>query len=283
MPQHNIERRVFNGEVRAADGEDLTIQGTGAVFGVYADMGWHLEVNQAGAGDGADFSQCACLFNHDANIVLGRTHNGTLSISMDSNGMHYKAKLPDTQAARDAYNLVKGGYVHQSSYAFTIAEESWTTVDRAALDGKVESRVLDRVAYKGKVDVRSISKWGQVYDNSPVTYPAFKETTAYSDQGVALRSFMALNPDRAAIRISEDVPADSIAFCQNEITGQTQMVVRQNGGTSARRLITLAADGVGTTIGLEAEQREENTPEFIPEWKTQHYQKLTRLRELQAL
>lgn len=236
--QHNIERRVFSGEVRASDDADNVIQGTGAVFGVYADMGWHLEVNEAGAGDGADFSECACLFNHNADIVLGRTHNGTLQITMDENGMHYKAnKLPDTQAAKDALTLVKGGYVHQSSYAFTIAAEVWKLVDRAELEGVVEKRTLDRVTYQGKVDIRSIQKWGKVYDTSPVTYPAFKETTAYSDNAeIAKRSFQAAMPERARARFEEQ----------------------------------------------ETAERSEETPQSIPDWKTEHYRKLTRLREMQA-
>ena len=62
--------------------------------------------------------------------------------------------LSNTQAGRDLYTMIKRGDISQSSFAFTIRDES---VDE---DG-----------------VRVIEKVDRLIDVSPVTYPAYQAAT----------------------------------------------------------------------------------------------------------
>ena len=105
-----------------------------------------------------------CVFNHDQNIVLGRTKSGTLKLEADETGLRYEVDLPDSGIAREmVLEPIKRGDIDQSSFAFTVAKESWEKNE----DGP---------------DVRTFLKVGELFDVSPVTYPAFP------DASVALKS-----------------------------------------------------------------------------------------------
>jgi len=176
--QTDIERRHLAGEVRAKPGEgSRTIFGYAALFGVYADMGWYLEVVDRGAELGVKTNRAACLFNHRDEMVLGRTANGSLTIRFDEVGAYYENEVSKTTFGDDVLALVARGDVSQSSYGFTIARQSWEVVDRSLLTGKVADEVLDRLSSGGKIEVRRILQWGEFWDVSPVTFPAFEDTT----------------------------------------------------------------------------------------------------------
>lgn len=180
----DFERRSYHVEHRAAnDGGKMTIGGMAALYGVYTNMGWYLETILPGFFDGAKTDRAACLKNHDTNIVLGRTKNETLRLTIQTNGLDYEATLPGTQAAKDTYAEVEGGYIYESSFGFTVKKASWSEVDRSLLKGKVEEEVLDRLSYEGKVYVRELAICNELFDVSPVTY------AQYQDTSVAKRSF----------------------------------------------------------------------------------------------
>jgi len=94
------------------------------------------------------------LLNHDG-APLARTTNGTLSLSVDDEGLRYEGILSDTTQGRDLYKMIQRGDITQSSFAFTISEQSWS---------------------KDK-SVRSIDKVGRLLDVSPVTYPAYAQAS----------------------------------------------------------------------------------------------------------
>ena len=97
------------------------------------------------------------LFNHDPNYVLGRTKAGTLVLSEDERGLKYTVTLPNTQAGRDLWESVQRGDVSQSSFAFSVDAEEWR--DKNA---DLPLRVVKDV---------------HLFDVSPVTYPAYNETS----------------------------------------------------------------------------------------------------------
>jgi HK97 family phage prohead protease len=97
------------------------------------------------------------LWNHDSNVVLGRTPN-TLRLRTDSQGLHYEIDLPDTTAARDLKVSVSRGDVKGSSFAFVPTDVEWTT--------------------DGKLDVRLI-RGAKLYDVSPVTSPAYSGSSTH--------------------------------------------------------------------------------------------------------
>lgn len=152
--------------------EGNTVTGYAAVYNKESeDMGWFTEMREIilpGAFDDADMSDVRALFNHDPNLLLARTSSGTMILERDNQGLKYSFEIPDTQAGRDLRELLKRGDISQSSFGFTIAKQSWE-------EEKDERGETVRVT-------RKIEKVARLYDVSPVTYPA------YPDTSVALRS-----------------------------------------------------------------------------------------------
>ena len=142
-------------EVRDADSDDMVLEGYAAVFNSETDLGHFREVIKPGAFDDVMTDDVRALINHDPNLILGRTENGTLELSTDERGLKYRVKLGNQQYAKDFYESVKRGDISQSSFAFTIKDQSWN-----------EERT-----------VRSVDKVRQLLDVSPVTYPAYAAAT----------------------------------------------------------------------------------------------------------
>jgi len=131
----------------------MTLEGYAALYDDETVVGGQRERIERGAFDGRLEDDVRLLFNHDNNMPFARTTNGTLKLSVDDNGLYYSADIIDTQAGRDLYAMVKRGLVSQSSFAFNIQERRFD-------DG-----------------VMVIEKVGQLFDVSPVTYPAYEATT----------------------------------------------------------------------------------------------------------
>ena len=155
--QHDeAEKRTMGTiEVREHEEDHMVLEGYAAVFNVETDLGAFREVIRPGAFDDVMDDDVRALINHDPNLILGRTGNGTLELSTDERGLKYKVKLGDQQYARDFYESVKRGDITQSSFAFTIEEQSFN-----------DDRTL-----------RSVDKVRQLLDVSPVTYPAYAAAT----------------------------------------------------------------------------------------------------------
>lgn len=174
----NGERRTFSHpvELRESNNEKF-FEGYAAMFNSVADLGWFTEELAPGAFDGVMNDDVRGLFNHDPDVVLGRTKAGTMQVMKDERGMKYKIKYnaADPDHVR-VMEKIKRGDVSQSSFAFAIADETWER-----RNGK-EHRIIKR-----------LEKW---FDVAPVTYPAYSDTT------VAARSFQQVNkqhqPDHSA-------------------------------------------------------------------------------------
>ena len=150
-------------EYRAEEGKRI-IEGHAAVFDAPAEIYGFTEVIRKGAFlDSIGRDDVRCLLNHDANYVLGRTKSGTLKLSEDKIGLKIENDPPNTQWANDLIISMERGDIDQMSFGFTVENEKWSTKD-------------------GK-EIREILK-ANLFDVSPVTYPAYKET----DVQVALRN-----------------------------------------------------------------------------------------------
>lgn len=182
-----VERRFFPISARAAkaEGDKMQIGGYGAVFNEFTNMGWYAEVVMPGFFDGIKDDRCACLFNHEPSQVLGRKKNNTLTYTIDEKGIDYQSILPAHRS--DIYELVEGGYIYESSFAFTTLESKWVEVDRSLMVGKMSESDLDALSYGGKISVRYLEKGKELFDLSPVTYGAYEGTT--TDTRIAKRSF----------------------------------------------------------------------------------------------
>jgi uncharacterized protein len=151
----NVELRTS--EVRAAGDDSLVIEGYASNFDVKYDLGYFKESVARGAFDSVMEDDVRFLVNHTG-APLARTTNGTLELSVDEKGLKYRAALADTQDGRDLYKLIKRGDISQSSFAFTIDEDTWSE-DRST---------------------RTITKVGRLLDVSGVTYPASPTASVYA-------------------------------------------------------------------------------------------------------
>ena len=182
---HDIERRAIGEvmEIRAMDGGKKKIRGYALKWNQRYNMGWFTEEIHRDALKGADLTDVRALLNHDPNFVLGRTTAGTLTLREDETGLAYEIELPDTQAARDLAVSIERGDINQSSWGFTLRIDDET-------DGQVWKRENGR-------DVRTITSVRQVFDVSPVTFPANPDTT------VAKRSYDALQAEQEALEAAK--------------------------------------------------------------------------------
>ncbi|MEN6526909.1 MAG: HK97 family phage prohead protease [Candidatus Polarisedimenticolia bacterium] len=159
-----LERRTLacGIEVRAEEGAPPKIVGHAAVFDQNSlDLGFTERVAPgAFARAIAERQDVRALWNHDPSYVLGRSAAGTLALSEDAVGLLYEIDPPDTQWARDLMASLKRGDVTQSSFSFEARTDQW----RKGSDGSWTRTLLD-------VDL---------YDVSPVTFPAYLGTDASS-------------------------------------------------------------------------------------------------------
>lgn len=159
-------------EVRDEDGEltSRTFTGHAAVFDQPTLIGskrWGF-VEQIARDAFTDVLQddVRFLVNHEG-LPLARTTAGTLELAQDSTGLVARTSeehLRRTSLGSDVVELLSSGDLSQMSFAFTIAEETWSTYSSDdELDG---------------MELRTINKIGRLYDVSVVTYPAYEGTDA---------------------------------------------------------------------------------------------------------
>ena len=159
-----MEQRVMrmrDATVRERDGRRY-LEGYFAVFGEPYQVcaGW-VETISPGAfarylATGQDVK---VLCNHDTNVVLGSTANGTASLREDETGLFGSVLINDKdQDAVNAHARVERGDVDGCSFGFEIArqEEWWDD------DGIYHTRIME-------VD--------PLYEVSPCTFPAYTSTS----------------------------------------------------------------------------------------------------------
>jgi HK97 family phage prohead protease len=181
--KNKIEKRIFSVKefrIKKTDDGESILEGYSAVFDTPSDdMGWgDWEIREyiaPGAFTKAlKNSDCRALFNHDPNFVLGRESAKTLSLTQDERGLKSTIILPDTTFAKDLIVSVERGDIKEQSFAFIVAKDQWEE-DRDAKTAK-----------------RTILEIKELFDISPVTYPA------YPDTDIAKRSFekFSVNTDK---------------------------------------------------------------------------------------
>ena len=154
---------VFPMEARAMvseNQEDLFIEGYFAVFGAIYEM-WPggTESIAPGAFDDSLGGDVRALYNHNCDLVLGRTISNTLEIRQDSKGLWGKIKInKDDTDAVNAYRRIQRGDITGCSFGFEIEKESVET----RLDGSVHW---------------TIEKVNPLYEISPCVFPAYVSTS----------------------------------------------------------------------------------------------------------
>lgn len=174
MENPRIERRAA--PVEATDDEKMVVEGYAAVFDsptvLFRDGETeYKEVIDRSAFDEADMSDVVMRYNHnDDCMILARTLNGTLSLSVDDKGLKIRAELAPTSQGKDLYTLIKRGDVAKMSFAFTTRRD----------------------AYDANTRTRHIEQIDRLVDVSAVDMPAYDDTSL----AVAKRSIKMAQQER---------------------------------------------------------------------------------------
>jgi hypothetical protein len=117
-------------------------------------------------------------YNHmDSFLIIARTKNQSLSLSVDSIGLKVRAELLDTNTNQDIYKMVRSGLLDKMSFAFTVDEQVWNR--------------------EGRVPKRTITKIERLYDVSVVDTPAYDATSIYA------RSLESMELELRAMELAE--------------------------------------------------------------------------------
>lgn len=141
------------------DGEDLFIEGYFAVFNSTYEL-WPgaTESIAPGAFDDSVNDDVRALYNHNTDIVLGRTSAGTMEIRQDSHGLWGRIRVNRNDGdAMNAYARIARKDITGCSFGFDIAAQETDYRE----DGTVHW---------------TIKKVSPLYEISPCTFPAYQET-----------------------------------------------------------------------------------------------------------
>ena len=197
-----MEKRLFNIENRfetKEDGQEVVV-GYGSIFNSRSEnLGGFYEYISPTAISQETIakSDVRALINHDQNLILARNTTGTLNLTVDEKGLKYEFEIPEGLSyGKDLAINMKNGNINQSSFAFTVADDEWSTDE----DGN---------------DIRTITSIDRLYDVAVVTYPAYSQ--ADSDLVVAQRG-LAMYKEKQEIKEEEtDLVARSLAKLKIEL------------------------------------------------------------------
>lgn len=159
-----MEQRILNmKDVKTREeGGKRYLEGYFAVFGETYQVfdGWTETIERgAFARYLASGEDVKVLWNHDTNIVLGSTGNGTASLREDEKGLYGSVEINESdQDAVNAYARIARGDVNGCSFGFDVArqEEWWDD------DGVYHTKLTE-------ID--------PLYEVSACTFPAYKATS----------------------------------------------------------------------------------------------------------
>lgn len=201
MGSDAVERRFYCADdvavvARSAEGQDddaeMKLEGYAAVFDSETVIsGLFREKIARGAftktiKEGDVFA----FWNHDDNIVLGRTGAGTLKLSTDERGLRYEVSLSPAPDAQNVWHAVKRGDVTHSSFGFIPVKQ---TIEEPRNEGELPLRILKEV---------------KLIDVSPVTRAAYNTTSvsARSAEQAVYEGIMAEIASRGAT--SQEPPTE---------------------------------------------------------------------------
>jgi len=124
-------------------------------------------------------------YNHmDSFLIIARTKNQSLSLTVDSIGLKVRAELLDTNTNQDIYKMVRSGLLDKMSFAFTVDEQVWNR--------------------EGRIPKRTITKIERLYDVSVVDTPAYDATSIFA------RSLESMELELKAMDLAEQEQKSSI-------------------------------------------------------------------------
>lgn len=160
--QEFTDKEIRVAEIRAVSSEDdskMVVEGYASVFETPATHYGFTEIIDKGAFIGADMKDVPLRYNHnDTWLIIARTRNNSLQLTVDDRGLFIHAELIDTQNNRDIFKSIQAGLLDKMSFAFTVAKDEWNY----------------------DTDTRRVLKIDKLYDVSVVDTPFYDATSIYA-------------------------------------------------------------------------------------------------------
>lgn len=207
-----------NIELREAEDGKRTIVGLIPYNSRSVDMGFtEVITDTAFAKTLADGSDVKALYAHDHAKPLGRVKNGTLRLRSEANGLVCECDLPDTTYAKDAYNLIRDGYVTTMSFGFYPIKE------------RIEKDGDDDVVYLQEVRLLEVS--------FAVVFPAYETTASEA------RDLKGVNLDALETALTkETLETEDRTILANTVAKLNALIEPSQGPDTRAAESTLAAD-----------------------------------------
>ena len=159
---NSVKKRtaIFGSEFKTRAKEDKKIiEGYFVVYNERTELwdGVFEEISDKALLKSLQKNDVRCLFNHDANIVLGRTGNNTLQLKSDEYGLFGTLEINENDSeALNIYHRIVRGDINACSFGFYPTRETRHEDE----DGSV----------------RYVIEEGDILEVSPVAFPAYPTT-----------------------------------------------------------------------------------------------------------
>lgn len=154
-----IERRYIPFET-LSDNEgqnEKIVRGYAAVFNTKTVIGDFFEeqISRGAFARSLLENDIRACWNHNLDLPIGRTKNGSLRLHEDEHGLAFELDLPNTTTGNDAYELIRTGVVSGVSFGFSVRKESFEKGENMPL------RTLKDI---------------DLFEISPCTFPSYQQT-----------------------------------------------------------------------------------------------------------
>lgn len=144
---------------QAQDDTKMIVEGYAVVFDTPATHWGFTEIIDKNAFNGADMKDVPMKYNHEDNVlIMARTRNNSLTLTVDEKGLFIHAELLDTQSNRDLYKSIQAGLLDKMSFSFTTAKDEWNY----------------------DTDTRRVLQIDKLYDVAVVDTPFYDTTSIYA-------------------------------------------------------------------------------------------------------
>ena len=170
MDKTKIENRLSDVSFKE-DEQKMVLEGYAIVFDQETLIGdkdkGFIESIDRNALKNANMKDVPMKYNHDDSfLIIARTRNNSLRLTVDDIGLKVRAELIDTDSNKDIYKMVKAGLLDKMSFAFTVSSQK---IDRS-----------------GDIPKRTITGIDRLYDVSIVDLPAYDQTSIVVGRSLAL-------------------------------------------------------------------------------------------------
>lgn len=171
MDKMKIENRLSDVSFKEEDEQKMVLEGYAIVFDQETLIGdkekGFIESIDRNALNNANMKDVPMKYNHDDSfLIIARTRNNSLRLTVDDIGLKVRAELIDTDSNKDIYKMVKAGLLDKMSFAFTVSTQK---IDRS-----------------GDIPKRTITGIDRLYDVSIVDLPAYDQTSIVVGRSLAL-------------------------------------------------------------------------------------------------